>query len=80
MWFGLRVSWFCYFLHKEIKARFLFKIFDSLTDTRSVVTTLFLGFWTENSIPGFKQGSYMGVYVALGTNFLFLDEISSRTL
>ena len=38
----------------------------------SVVTTLFLGFWTGNTIPGFTQGGYMGVYVALGTNFSFL--------
>jgi ATP-binding cassette subfamily C (CFTR/MRP) protein 1 len=28
---------------------------------------LFLGFWTARSIPGFKQGDYMAVYVALGT-------------
>ncbi|KAF8815566.1 multidrug resistance-associated ABC transporter [Phlegmacium glaucopus] len=31
-----------------------------------VFTTLFLGFWTGNTIHGFKQSSYMAVYAALG--------------
>ena len=36
------------------------------------MTTLFLGFWTGNTIPGFTQGSYMGVYAALGSNVFIL--------
>lgn len=32
----------------------------------SVSNNLFLGFWTAQSIHGFTQGSYMGVYAALG--------------
>jgi hypothetical protein len=46
--------------------------------TFSVVTTLFLGFWTGNTIPGFKQGSYMGVYAALGTNLSFLLSLNEH--
>ena len=43
------------------------------TLTRSVETTLiYIGFWTGNAIPVFSQGSYMGAYAALGTNFSFL--------
>ena len=34
--------------------------------TLAVSNTLFLGFWTAQSIPGFSQGHYMGVYAALG--------------
>jgi hypothetical protein len=32
-----------------------------------VGNALFLGFWTAESIPGFKQGHYMAVYGSLGT-------------
>lgn len=31
-----------------------------------VANTLFLGFWTSSTIPGFSQGDYMGTYAALG--------------
>jgi hypothetical protein len=31
-----------------------------------VGNNLFLGFWTSESIPGFRQGDYMAVYAALG--------------
>lgn len=31
-----------------------------------VANNLFLGFWTSQSIHGFKQGDYMGTYAALG--------------
>jgi ATP-binding cassette subfamily C (CFTR/MRP) protein 1 len=31
-----------------------------------VGNNLFLGFWTANSISGFRQGDYMAVYAALG--------------
>lgn len=31
-----------------------------------VANTLFLGFWTSSSIPGFSQADYMGTYAALG--------------
>lgn len=31
-----------------------------------VGNTLFLGFWTAGSIPGFRQGDYMAVYTGFG--------------
>ncbi|KAF8962130.1 multidrug resistance-associated ABC transporter [Flammula alnicola] len=37
-----------------------------VTQGAQVGNNLFLGFWTANSIPGFKQGNYMAVYAALG--------------
>ena len=43
-----------------------------------VSNNLILGFWTVQSIHGFRQGDYMAVYVALGaisTPFLF-EELS----
>jgi ATP-binding cassette subfamily C (CFTR/MRP) protein 1 len=47
--------------------------FDMFTLTTVLVaTSMFLGFWTGNTLPGFTQGGYMGVYAALGTNFSFL--------
>lgn len=32
----------------------------------SVANNLFLGFWTSQSIHGFRSGDYMGIYAALG--------------
>lgn len=32
----------------------------------AVANNLFLGFWTAESIHGFKSGDYMGTYAALG--------------
>lgn len=32
----------------------------------TVGNNLFLGFWTANSLKGFRQGDYMAVYAALG--------------
>ena len=34
--------------------------------TNTVANNLFLGFWTAQSIHGFKSGDYMGTYAALG--------------
>lgn len=31
-----------------------------------VANNLFLGFWTANSVPGFKQRDYMALYASLG--------------
>ena len=31
-----------------------------------VATQLFLGFWTSQSIPGFGQAEYIGIYAGLG--------------
>ncbi|KAJ3982865.1 multidrug resistance-associated ABC transporter [Lentinula detonsa] len=38
----------------------------TLTQGAQVGNNLFLGFWTAESIPGFGQSQYMGVYAALG--------------
>ena len=32
----------------------------------AVVTNLFLGWWTSNSIKNFKQADYMGLYAGIG--------------
>ncbi|TFK36263.1 multidrug resistance-associated ABC transporter [Crucibulum laeve] len=37
-----------------------------LTQGAQVGNNLFLGFWTDKSIPGFEQGQYMAVYAGLG--------------
>ncbi|KAF8960708.1 ATP-dependent bile acid permease [Flammula alnicola] len=37
-----------------------------IVEGNNVVTTLFLGFWTGNTLHQFKQGDYMAVYAALG--------------
>ncbi|KAF5310093.1 hypothetical protein D9619_010353 [Psilocybe cf. subviscida] len=38
----------------------------TLAQAAQVGNNLFLGFWTEKSIHGFRQGDYMAVYAALG--------------
>ncbi|TFK23813.1 ATP-dependent bile acid permease [Coprinopsis marcescibilis] len=38
----------------------------ALTQAASVGNTLFLGFWTAESVPGLAQGHYMAIYAALG--------------
>jgi hypothetical protein len=40
---------------------------QKLTTSFIVGNTLFLGFWTSNSIPGFRQVDYMAVYAGFGT-------------
>lgn len=44
------------------------------SQTRLVTTTLFLGFWTGNTISHFRQGDYMAVYAGLGLSYLFTSE------
>ena len=41
--------------------------FQRLIILSLVGITLFLGFWTENSIPHFKNGHYMAVYAGIGS-------------
>lgn len=41
-------------------------ILKQITDFDLVATTLFLGFWTAGSIPGFSQGDYMATYAGIG--------------
>ncbi|KAF4584938.1 hypothetical protein EYR40_001764 [Pleurotus pulmonarius] len=44
----------------------------ALNQAAAVGNNLFLGFWTGQTISGFTQGSYMGVYAGLGVaNALF---------
>ncbi|KAF5354262.1 hypothetical protein D9756_007067 [Leucocoprinus leucothites] len=46
-----------------------------LTQGTQVANNIFLGFWTSQSINGFRQGDYMGVYAGLGVAsalFMFL--------
>jgi len=46
---------------------FIFKIKGMpLIPSFSVGNNLFLGFWTEQNIPGFHQGDYMAIYASLG--------------
>ncbi|KAL0958947.1 hypothetical protein HGRIS_014261 [Hohenbuehelia grisea] len=37
-----------------------------LSQVSIVGTSVFLGFWTSSSIPGFRQGDYMAVYAGFG--------------
>ncbi|KAF8124850.1 hypothetical protein K438DRAFT_2034116 [Mycena galopus ATCC 62051] len=43
----------------------------------AVGNNLFLGFWTANSIHGFRQGEYMAVYAALGLAQAFFSFLTS---
>ena len=49
---------------------FSFPILLQWTDHELILVgnNLFLGFWTSQSIHGFRQGDYMAVYAALGKN------------
>ncbi|KZT29756.1 multidrug resistance-associated ABC transporter [Neolentinus lepideus HHB14362 ss-1] len=50
-----------------------------LTQSASVANNLFLGFWTAESIKGFRQGQYMAVYAGLGAAeavFAFVTNLS----
>ncbi|RDX46560.1 multidrug resistance-associated ABC transporter [Lentinus brumalis] len=54
-----------------------------LSQSSQVANTLFLGFWTSSTIPGFSQGEYMGTYAALGVGsgiFLFLLSLTVSLL
>jgi len=42
----------------------------SVAQSSLVGSNLFLGFWTSQSIDGFKQGDYMAVYACLGMYYL----------
>ncbi|KXN89182.1 Multidrug resistance-associated protein 1 [Leucoagaricus sp. SymC.cos] len=55
----------------------------ALTQGTQVVNNLFLGFWTSQSIRGFKQGDYMAVYAGFGVAsaiFMFLMSFSFAVL
>lgn len=41
-----------------------------LAQCSQVGTTLFLGFWSASTIPGFRNGQYMGVYAGLGISLV----------
>ncbi|KAJ7753347.1 multidrug resistance-associated ABC transporter [Mycena maculata] len=41
-------------------------LLSAMVQGAAVGNNVFLGLWTENSIPNFTQGQYMGVYAALG--------------
>ncbi|RDB26371.1 Oligomycin resistance ATP-dependent permease YOR1 [Hypsizygus marmoreus] len=51
----------------------------TLTQGAQVGNSLFLGFWTAGSIPGFRQGDYMAVYAALGAAQAVFSFILSAT-
>ncbi|KAJ7270615.1 multidrug resistance-associated ABC transporter [Mycena haematopus] len=48
-----------------------------LAQSAQVGNNLFLGFWTANSIHGFRQGDYMAVYAALGLAQAFFSFLTS---
>jgi ATP-binding cassette subfamily C (CFTR/MRP) protein 1 len=45
----------------------------------AVVTNLFLGWWTSNSIKNFKQSDYMGLYAGIGLAQALIVFINSFT-
>ncbi|KAF5360296.1 hypothetical protein D9758_009166 [Tetrapyrgos nigripes] len=47
----------------------------TLAQVSQVGNTLFLGFWTGMTIPGFRQGQYMAVYAGLGVSQAFFTSI-----
>ncbi|KAJ7746241.1 multidrug resistance-associated ABC transporter [Mycena metata] len=49
----------------------------TLGQLAQVGNNLFLGFWTANSIKGFRQGEYMAVYAALGLAQAFFSFLTS---
>ncbi|KAF7321107.1 Multidrug resistance-associated ABC transporter protein [Mycena chlorophos] len=49
----------------------------TLAQVAQVGNTLFLGFWTGESIPGFDQSQYMGVYAGLGFAMAFFSFLLS---
>ncbi|KAJ7832830.1 multidrug resistance-associated ABC transporter [Mycena leptocephala] len=49
----------------------------TLAQAASVGSNLFLGYWTSNSVRGFRQGDYMAVYAGLGLAQAFFSFISS---
>ncbi|KAF7373644.1 Oligomycin resistance ATP-dependent permease YOR1 [Mycena sanguinolenta] len=49
----------------------------TLAQAAQVGNNLFLGFWTGNSIHGFRQGEYMAVYAALGLAQTFFSFLTS---
>ncbi|KAF9447357.1 multidrug resistance-associated ABC transporter [Macrolepiota fuliginosa MF-IS2] len=54
-----------------------------LTQGAQVANNLFLGFWTSQSVHGFRQGDYMAVYASLGVAsaiFTFLLSLSFAIL
>ncbi|KAK7454037.1 hypothetical protein VKT23_011548 [Stygiomarasmius scandens] len=50
-----------------------------LGQVSQVGNTLFLGFWTGETIPGFQQGQYMGVYAGLGVSQAFFQFLLTFT-
>ena len=49
-------------------------------NTSVVANSLFLSFWTSESIPGFSQGQYMGTYAGIGVATAFLLFLLSFTM
>ncbi|KAF8880183.1 multidrug resistance-associated ABC transporter [Infundibulicybe gibba] len=45
---------------------FIILILLAASEASSVWNNIFLGFWTADTIPGFRQGDYIAVYAALG--------------
>lgn len=64
------VSWHVYLSYARsmggIRWGVAFSICLILTQVASVFNSLFLGFWTGSTIPGFSTGEYMAVYASLG--------------
>lgn len=51
-----------------------------LGQASSVLNTLFLGFWSGQSISGFQQGQYMGLYASVGAASALGALIASYTM
>ena len=52
-------------------------VLELVLTMEAVGNNLFLGFWTGNSIHGFRQGDYMVVYAALGLAQAFFSFLTS---
>lgn len=76
------VSWGVYLLYARHMGPlcFLALLFLLVAQASQVGNTLFLGFWSGESIKGFTQGEYIGVYAALGVAYALFTFCGSLTL
>ena len=55
-------------------------VFLCVTQGANVANSLFLGFWSGNSIASFKQGDYMAVYACLGLAVAIFTWLAAYTM
>lgn len=78
------VSWAVYIAYGKAMGKegwvFIALAFLVLAQASQVLNTLFLGFWSGQTIPGFHQGQYMGLYAAFGASQTLCTFLGSFTM